>query len=130
MTGNPGHTIKGNITITTGAVLAFNPSSTGTVFLAGNSNQIISNSGSLSFGSNSIIAINNNAGITIANDISMNNLSLTGIVTTSGTSILVLNGALSGGSSSSIFLADLHKYTLVLVQKPSQLAKMATTGRS
>ena len=102
MTGNPGHTIKGNITVTTGAVLAFNPSSTGTVFLAGNSNQIISNSGSLSFGSNSIIAINNNAGITIANDISMYNLSLTnGIVTTSGTSILSLNGALSGGSSSS-----------------------------
>ncbi|MFT3909018.1 MAG: T9SS type A sorting domain-containing protein [Ferruginibacter sp.] len=62
MTGTPGHAIKGNISVASGATLAFNPSSAGTMnFNGSGASQTISNSGTLTFNANQAIVIANTA---------------------------------------------------------------------
>ncbi len=67
MTGTPGHAIKGNISVASGATLNFNPASAGTVNLNGTSAQTISNSGTLSIQSNQTVNIANSNGVTLNN---------------------------------------------------------------
>jgi hypothetical protein len=72
MTATPGHSIKGDITVSAGATLNFNPASAGTINLNGTSPQNITNSGTLTFGTNQDIAVNNAAGLTLKSSIALN----------------------------------------------------------
>lgn len=101
MTGTPGHSIKGNITVGATGVLNFAPASAGTVNLNGTTAQTINVAGTLSFGANSTIAVNNLAGITVNNSGTLNNLTLTDGVISTGANTLTVNGTLTGGSATS-----------------------------
>ena len=95
MTGNPGHSIKGNISVASGAALTFSPSSPGTVSLNGSSAQTISGPGTIGFGPNSTIRVANGSGVTLAEPLVMTAGTLhldTGILTT-GNNSLHLQGA-------------------------------------
>jgi hypothetical protein len=74
MTAAPGHSIKGNISVSAGATLNFNPAAAGTINLNGTAVQSITNAGILTFGSNQAVTINNSAGITLNSDITVNSL--------------------------------------------------------
>jgi CSLREA domain-containing protein len=66
MTGTPGHAIKGNISVASGATLNFNPASAGTMNLSGTAAQTISNSGTLTAASaNQTFDIANTNGVTL-----------------------------------------------------------------
>ena len=76
MTGTPGHAIKGNISVASGATLNFSPSSTGTIILNGLSTQTISGSGTISGNTNSTLIIDNqvieNCTITLDGNLTIN----------------------------------------------------------
>ncbi|HEV2721337.1 MAG TPA: hypothetical protein VG323_15045, partial [Thermoanaerobaculia bacterium] len=73
MTTTVGHAIKGNISVAAGATLNFNPSTAGsTVNLNGSTAQTITNSGTLTFGANQTINVNNANGITLNSDATLN----------------------------------------------------------
>jgi hypothetical protein len=72
MTGTPGHSIKGNITVAAGATLAFGPASAGTLNLNGTALQTISNSGTMTFSALQNMVINNAAGISCTAPITFN----------------------------------------------------------
>jgi hypothetical protein len=90
MTGNPGHAIKGNITVASGATLNFNPASAGTMNFSGSSAQNISNSGTLSFAANQELIISNSAGVTFNNT-----QTISGAVTINSGALLATTGALT-----------------------------------
>ncbi len=96
MTGTPGHSIKGNISVASGQTLNFNPASAGTVTLNGTSTQTISGSGTFSTQSNSTLAINNASGVTMNKDVTINGtLALTNGLLTLGTNTLTLGSSAS-----------------------------------
>ncbi|MBN8674013.1 MAG: T9SS type A sorting domain-containing protein [Chitinophagales bacterium] len=72
MTGTAS-SIKGNINVSPGATLNFGGASAGTMNLSGTAAQTITNNGTLTFGANQSIAINNANGITLASDVDMSN---------------------------------------------------------
>jgi len=72
MTANPGHSIKGNITVATGGILNFTPASAGTVRLNGSAAQYISGDGIITTGANSTLEILNAAGVDLGASITMN----------------------------------------------------------
>jgi hypothetical protein len=76
MTGNPGHSIKGNIAIGPLGSLNFTPATAGTINFNGTTLQTISNPilTLLNFGSNQDVVINNPAGLTFTGDVTFNNL--------------------------------------------------------
>jgi hypothetical protein len=90
MTANPGHSIKGNITVANGANLNFNPSAAGTVNLNGSALQTISGPGSINSNANSTIVIDNVAGVTQTSAATLNNVSIA-----SGASFIT-NGTING----------------------------------
>lgn len=95
MTGTPGHSIKGNITVASGASLNFSPSSPGTINLNGTSQQTISGSGSITSATGSGIEAANTSGVVINTAVSLNNLSITsGYVSVMPNNSLSLNGTL------------------------------------
>jgi hypothetical protein len=59
LTGTSGHSIKGNISVATGATLTFSPASAATMNLNGTSGQTISGSGTLTINSNQTISVSN-----------------------------------------------------------------------
>ena len=105
MTGTPGHSIKGNISVASGATLNFTPASPGgTVNLNGTSLQTISGNGTITTSGGttlSTLIINNSAGVvldnnsTLAGNLSISSgaltinpkkqLTVTGILTNNGT---------------------------------------------
>ncbi len=95
VTGTPGHSIKGNISVAAGAILNFAPASAGTVNLNGSALQSISGTGTISTTANSTIAINNSNGISLGKNISIlgtlammqGNIALGGNTLTLGASI-------------------------------------------
>jgi hypothetical protein len=107
VTGTPGHSIKGNISVASGAVLNFNPNvsgtpTAGTVNLNGLSAQTISGSGRIMGSALSTIEVNNSAGVTLnANDSINGTLTLTSGLFTLGTGNLTFGptGVLSGTPS-------------------------------
>ncbi len=101
MTGTPGHSIKGNISVAAGGILNFAPASAGTVNLNGTSIQTISNDGTLTFGANSTIAVNNNTFVSLSSPLTLNNLSLTNGIVNTGANTLNINGVITGGSITS-----------------------------
>ena len=84
--GTPGHTIKGNITVASGASLNFNPSSAGTINLSGTSSQTISGGGTITSNAFSTLVASNAAGIVVDNNVSLN-----GNLTISDNSIVKVN---------------------------------------
>ena len=101
VTATPGHSIKGNISIAAGAVLNFTPASAGMVNLNGGVSQTITNNGTLTFGANSSMVINNTAGVSVINPVSFNNLTLTNGIVTNGANLLTVKGNINGGSATS-----------------------------
>ena len=57
VTGTPGHSIKGNISIGSGGTLNYNPASAGTINLNGSGTQTISGAGTFTTGSNATLAV-------------------------------------------------------------------------
>lgn len=57
ITGTPGHSIKGNISIGSGGTLNYNPASAGTINLNGSGTQTISGAGTFTTGSNATLAV-------------------------------------------------------------------------
>lgn len=83
-TGTPGHAIKGNITVASGATLAFNPATAGTINLNGTSTQTISGSGTLTVGSLADFVVANNV-------IVDKNITFGGALTINSTKALTVN---------------------------------------
>lgn len=90
LTSTPGHSIKGNISVASGATLNFNPASAGTMNFNGSSAQTISNSGTLTFGANEAVVIANSNGVTFNN-----NQTISGSMTVNAGSILATSGTLT-----------------------------------
>ncbi|MBK9290018.1 MAG: hypothetical protein IPM52_00045 [Bacteroidetes bacterium] len=114
MTGNPGHSIKGNIQILPTATLSFAPTSAGIVNLNGTQQQTITGGGTLNSGTNSSINMTNLAGVVLDNDATLagnlqvqagatftlnpgKRLTVTGTLTNNGT--LTLKSNASGTAS-------------------------------
>ena len=109
VTETPGHSIKGNITISSGATLNFEPTSFGTINLNGSSAQSISGTGTLTFGANSNLEINNSNGISLNIDVTIGGtLTLTSGLLTLGTNNLTLGSSatITGASSSNYIVTD------------------------
>src|ERR1043166_5418202 len=78
MTGAPGHAIKGNISVASGATLNVNPGTAGTVNLSGSSTQTLSGAGAFTFASAlSTFVVNNANGISLSRTVTFNNGTLT-----------------------------------------------------
>jgi hypothetical protein len=94
MTGTPGHSIKGNISVANGATLNFNPLTAGTVNLNGTSGQTISGAGTInSSGTLSTINIANASGVQLNAAAKFNNLATTsGTITVSSGASLITTG--------------------------------------
>ena len=100
VTGTPGHSIKGNISVASGQTLSF--AGAGTVNLNGTALQSISGSGAMSTTSVSTIAINNSNGISLGKNLliggtlamTAGNVALNGNTLTLGTTI-ALPGSLT-----------------------------------
>jgi hypothetical protein len=99
MTATPGHAIKGNISVASGATLNFNPLAAGTVNLNGTAGQSISGSGTLTFAANQTVVVNNSAGVSLNRSITLDGtLTLTSGALSIGANTLTLNGAITVGS--------------------------------
>ncbi len=99
VTGTPGHTIRGNITVAHAATLIFSPSSDATVQFSGQAPQTITGTGSLMAGAHSILTVTNPFGVTLGMDADLNQLKVTGggIFTIANGKTLTLSGDLTLG---------------------------------
>src|SRR5438552_6160787 len=107
--------LKGNVSVSSGGTLNFNPASAATVSLNGSNAQTISNSGTLTFQSNQNITINNSNGLTLDNPITLNGVAtLTSGKVNSGSNTLILgsSASISGGSTSSYVVGNLKKIAI------------------
>ena len=96
MTGTPGHSIKGNISVAAGATLNFAPASVGTVNLNGSEVQIISGAGTITCSSYSTLAVNNSSGVELNANASIANLTInSGTFVVAQGSQLTVNGTLT-----------------------------------
>jgi predicted extracellular nuclease len=83
--------LKGNVSVASGATLNFNPASAATVTLSGTSQQTISGLGTLTFGANETVALNNANGVLLQRDVTLGGpLALTAGDVTTGANILTL----------------------------------------
>jgi len=93
LTGNPGHSIKGNITTSSGTILIFG---SGTIHLNGSNTQTISGFGGQGADGASTIAIDNPKGVLLDRPFSTWNLELiNGVVTTGPSSYIGAAGAVT-----------------------------------
>ncbi|MBP6024229.1 hypothetical protein [Ferruginibacter sp.] len=69
-----GVNVKGNISVAAGQTLTFNPAAASTLTFNGTAAQSITNAGTLTFGANEAVTLNNAAGLTINNNITLNNI--------------------------------------------------------
>ncbi len=108
MTGTPGHSIKGNVSVAAGATLNFAPATVGTINLNGTAAQAITNSGTITFAVNEAVTINNPAGVIINNNITLNDLVTftAGIVTVPNPTVLTLSSTASVASVSNASFVD------------------------
>lgn len=67
MTGTPGHSIKGNISVASGATLNFNPATPGQIAFNGVGGQSISNSGTLTTSANQTFVVVSSSSVTLNN---------------------------------------------------------------
>ncbi|GAB3849884.1 T9SS type A sorting domain-containing protein [Hymenobacter terrigena] len=111
-----GTSIGGNISLTNNsAMLMFDPSSTRPVTLNGTVAKTVSGVGSVVFGENAQLEIDNPAGVTLTRALTVDNaLLLTrGLLTTSATALLTLspNATVTGGSATSFVNGPLARST-------------------
>ncbi len=102
MTATPGHSIKGNISVASGATLNFNPAVAGTIQLNSSSQQTISGSGTLTISSLATFDINNANGILLNRSLTVNGkINLTNGLVTLGNNNLLLtsSGSITGTPS-------------------------------
>jgi hypothetical protein len=100
MSANPGHSIKGNISVASGQTLNFNPSASGTINLNGTSSQTISGTGTITFAPLSTFVINNQAGVILNRDLNEGgNLTLSTGTFTIGSNTLSLSNPIGGTTS-------------------------------
>jgi len=110
MTGTPGHSIKGNISVAAGATLNFNPATTATptLNLNGTSTQTISGAGTITLNdADQTIVVNNPSGITLTRDLTftLGALTLSSGVITSGANVLTIgSGASMSGASPTAYV--------------------------
>jgi hypothetical protein len=114
MTGTPGHSIKGNISVAAGATLTFNPATAGTMNLNGTSTQTISGAGTLTLNDpDQTININNASGVTLARNLTLTQgiLNLgTGILTTGANTLTIGSaGSITGASPTTYVNGNLNK---------------------
>jgi hypothetical protein len=104
MEGTPGHSIKGNINVYSGATLNFNPASAGTVSLNGASLQIISGEGTISANEFSTIQVNNTNGVQLNKTASLYHMTVSSnvIFELSPTAALTLGGDLTNNGTFSV----------------------------
>lgn len=98
MTSTPGHSIKGDITVASGATLNFAPASAGTVNFNGSSEQYITvnGTGSITTGANSILSVSANSILNFVGESFFGG---------SGTFVLQTNSSIGIGSASGITTA-------------------------
>ncbi len=87
LTGTPGYAIRGNITVTGGATLQFNPASSGTILLNGTAQQNISGGGIFSTGSNSTVNVTNTVGVHV-----QKNITIDGTLSVASSGVMVVDG--------------------------------------
>lgn len=103
VTGTPGHSIKGNITVGSGGTLTFSPASAATVNLNGTSAQTISGSGNITFGSLLNLSLSNSDGLNCSASATLNGtMSLNSCLLTLGAGNFTLgpNASITGSFSS------------------------------
>ena len=131
VTGNPGHSIKGNIYVAAGATLNFNPSTSSTVNFNGALQQSISGDGTVSIGANSMLIVDNINGMVINSDLNLsgnltvnpskpltiagkftNNGTLNLLSDVSGTATLLTSGLLNGAGTTIVnqYLPDVRNW--------------------
>lgn len=106
--------LKGNVSVATGQTLNFNPGSASVVTLNGSALQTISGGGTLTFGANETVAVNNPIGVALSRNVTLTGLTLTnGVITTGANTLTLASGAtVSGGSSASYVAGTLKKTAL------------------
>jgi DNA/RNA endonuclease G (NUC1) len=112
MTGTPGHAIKGNISIASGATLNFNPATAGTVNLSGTAAQSISNAGTLTLASAlSTINVNNANGVTLSSPVTFTagTLSLSNGTVSTGANTLSIGANAGVSRTSGYVIGNLKK---------------------
>ena len=94
MTGTPGHAIKGNISVVSGATLTFSPASAGTMNFSGTTAQAINNAGTLTFTANQAVVIGNTGSPTPSVTFNQSQ-TISGSMTVNAGSILASTGTLT-----------------------------------
>jgi hypothetical protein len=117
MTGNPGHSIKGNIYVATGASLNFSPASDGTVNFNGSALQQISGGGSISAAAFSNLVLNNGSGCVLNASITVN-----GTLTLTNGLFVLGTGNLSIGPTATITGA-FNSSAMIVANGSGQLRK-------
>ncbi len=120
MTGIPGHSIKGNINVASGASLTFSPSSDGTINLNGASLQSISGSGIIKTNSKSNITVNNTFGININDSLTIGGtLTLTNGVLNLGANITLDATSIIAGTPSVTSMIIPNTYKVFKIFNPT-----------
>ncbi len=103
-----GINIKGNTSVAAGAILGFIPATAGMLNFNGATPQSITNNGTLTFGANEAVTINNAAGITLNSDITLQNqLTLTsGVISAPNPRVLTLSSAATVSGTSNASFVD------------------------
>jgi hypothetical protein len=87
-----GVTINGNVSVSSGATLGFNPASANTITFGGTS-QSLANSGTLNFASNANVTVNSGSTLTLNSPVTINgNLTVNGTINT-GSNALTVSGS-------------------------------------
>ncbi len=111
MTGTPGHSIRGNVSVAAGATLSFNPASAGTVNLNGPAAQSITNAGTLTFAALSTINVNNANGISLGSNVTFTagTLQLTSGNISTGANTLTIGSGAAVSRTSGHVIGNLRK---------------------
>ncbi len=108
-----GINIKGNISVAAGQTLTFTPASAATVSFNGTTAQSISNAGTLTFGANQDVVMNNAAGLTLNTPVTLSRvLTFTsGLINTTATNLLTLGSTvlITGVSNASFVNGPVSK---------------------
>ena len=100
VTGTPGHSIQGNISVAHVATLIFAPATAGTVMLNGTSLQMVSETGTVMARPLSTLVIGSMSGVRVDMNATLNNVTIEGggLFTIAPNAVLTVNGDLINGA--------------------------------